>query len=185
MFDFDATAGSLMECPSLAAQLGEGTGPRNGVAHPAMPILFVVGELDSTVYALRISREGRLDPFQVVSCLPDNFIGFSRASAVVLSPDGARLHVSNRGHDSICTFDVVDRGRLASPRWSGSDGRTPRFACYNPEGTGLLITNEESDTIVSIPSGGSGPAVLVARTASPTCIAFRHAPRESSRSPLG
>lgn len=84
MFDFDATAGSLMECPSLAAQLREGTGRRNGVAHPAMPILFVVGELDSTVYALRISREGRLDPFQVVSCLPDNFVGFSRASAVVL-----------------------------------------------------------------------------------------------------
>lgn len=139
VFDFDATAGSLMECPSLAAQLREGTGPRNGVAHPAMPILFVVGELDSTVYALRISREGRLDPFQVVSCLPDNFIGFSRASAVVLSPDGARLHVSNRGHDSICTFDVVGGGRLASPRWTGSDGRTPRFACYNPEGTGLLM----------------------------------------------
>lgn len=141
-----------------------------------MPILFVVGELDSTVYALRISQEGRLDPFQVVSCLPDNFIGFSRASAVVLSPDGARLHVSNRGHDSICTFDVVDGGRLASPSWTGSDGRTPRFACYNPEGTGLLVANEESDTIVSIPSGGSGPAVLVARAASPTCIAFRHGP---------
>ncbi|RVJ70772.1 hypothetical protein CN171_20445 [Sinorhizobium meliloti] len=61
VFDFDATAGSLMECPSLAAQLREGTVPRNGVAHPAMPILFVVGELDSTVYALRISQEGRLD----------------------------------------------------------------------------------------------------------------------------
>ncbi|RVJ70751.1 hypothetical protein CN171_20450 [Sinorhizobium meliloti] len=113
-------------------------------------------------------------PFQVVSCLPDNFIRFSRASAVVLSLDGARLHVSNRGHDSICTFDVVDGGRLASPSWTGSDGRTPRFACYNPEGTGLLVANEESDTIVSIPSGGSGPAMLVARTASPTCIAFRH-----------
>lgn len=107
-----------------------------------------------------------MDPFQVVSCLPDNFIGFSRASAVVLSPDGARLHVSNRGHDSICTFDVVDGGRLASPSWTGSDGRTPRFACYNPERTGLLVANEESDTIVSIPSGGSGPAVLVARSES-------------------
>lgn len=64
----------------------------------------------------------------------------------------------------------------ALPLRTGSDGRTPRFACYNPEGTGLLVANEESDTIVSIPSGGSGPAVLVARAASPTCIAFRHGP---------
>jgi len=125
VFDFDATAGSLMECPSLAAQLREGTGPRNGVAHPAMPILFVVGELDSTVYALRISREGRLDPFQVVSCLPDNFIGFSRASAVVLSPDGARLHVSNRGHDSICTFDVVDVAALPLRVGQGATAARP------------------------------------------------------------
>ncbi|MDX0980395.1 beta-propeller fold lactonase family protein [Sinorhizobium medicae] len=93
--------------------------------------------------------------------------------ALVLSPDGARLHVSNRGHDSICTFDVVDGGRLASPSWTGSNGRTPRFTCYNPEGTGLLVANEESDTIVSLPSGGSGPAVLVARTTSPNCNAFR------------
>lgn len=173
VFEFEAALGSLVECPSHGAQLREGTGPRNGVMHPGMPILFVVGELDSTVYSLRVGREGGLRPFQVVPCLPDNFIGFSRASAIVLSPDGTRLHISNRGHDSICTFDVGEGGHLTSPRWAASNGRTPRFACYNPAGTDLLVANEEADTIISIPGDGIGPATVIARTPSPTCIVFR------------
>ncbi|MBW9060392.1 lactonase family protein [Rhizobium pusense] len=173
VFGFDVATGSLAEHRSHAAQLREGTGPRNCVVHPAMPVLFVVGELDSLVYAIRIRQDGGLDPFQAVPCLPDDLIGLSRASAVVLSPDGARLHVSNRGHDSICTFDIAEDGRLASPRWSECGGRTPRFACYDPNGTGLLVANEDTDTIVCLPSEGFGPATPVARTASPTCIVFR------------
>lgn len=90
-----------------------------------------------------------MDPFQVVSCLPDNFIGFSRASAVVLSPDGARLHVSNRGHESICTFDVVDGGRLASPSWTGSDGAfammpvdVPEFDHFTPAAWLMIVSRQ-------------------------------------------
>jgi 6-phosphogluconolactonase (cycloisomerase 2 family) len=173
VFDFEGATGSLVERPALAARLREGSGPRNGVAHPAVPALFVVGELDSAVYALRIGQDGELQPYQVLSTLPESFIGFSRASAVVLSPDGAHLHVSNRGHDSICTFDIAEEGRLAGARWTPTEGRTPRFACVDPHGVALLVANEDSDTIVSLPIDGRGQVTVIAQTPSPTCIVFR------------
>lgn len=182
VFDFDTASGMLTERHSLSVKLREGAGPRNAVLHPILPVLFVVGELDSAIYVLRIEQNGELIGVQVLSCLPESYIGSSRASAVVISDDCTNLHVSNRGHDSVCTFDILEDGRLAHPRWVPSGGRTPRFVCLDLSGTGLLVANEDSDCIVKIPYGSRKPATLIAQTASPTCIVFKKRNQPVSRS---
>lgn len=168
VIDLDVGTGELFERPEAAARLREGSGPRNAAVHPSLPVLFVVGELDSNVYALRICPDGKLQPFHVQSCLPPDFIGFSRASAIALSPDGKRLHVTNRGHDSLCSFDVEPGGTLSRPHWTTTAGRTPRFMCWGWNGK-LIVANEESDTIISLTDPAEG-TLLLATTGSPTCV---------------
>lgn len=168
---FDPADGSLADRPDLAARLREGSGPRNVVLHPAADVAYVVCELDSTVCALSVAPNGRLAPFQVLSCLPDDAFGFTRAAGIVLSADGRSLHVSNRGHDSVCSFDVRSDGRLERPRWISSGGRTPRFIRLDHDGSRLLAANEDSDTIVAL-DAATGEPVRLAESPSPTCIVF-------------
>ncbi len=173
VLDFDPGSGLLTDRPDLAAYLREGSGPRNVVVHPSADVAYVVCELDSTVCALAISGNGRLVPIQVASSLPDDAFALSRAASIVLSADGWSLHVSNRGHDSVCTFAVRPDGRMERPRWMPSGGRTPRFACLDHDGSRPLVANEDSDTIVA-PTPAEPCTVAVANSPSPTCIVFAH-----------
>jgi len=182
VLDFDPESGTLTDRSDLAAHLREGSGPRNVVVHPAADVAYVVCELDSTVCVLTVAGDGRLMPIQVVSCLPDDVFGPSRAASIVLSAHGRSLHVSNRGHDSVCTFAVRSDGRLERPRWTSSGGRTPRFACLDRDGSRLLVANEDSDAIVALRPAEPG-VVTVTESPSPTCIAFARPCRDTSQRP--
>src|SRR5262249_17579119 len=87
-YRIDPVARKLVPAPK-AAQAGEGAGPRHVAFEPAGQAAYVLNELDSTVTAYRFDRTtGSLEPFQVVSTLPDTFTGNSRASEIAVSPDG-------------------------------------------------------------------------------------------------
>jgi 6-phosphogluconolactonase (cycloisomerase 2 family) len=114
----------------------EGAEPRHVVFRPSGAVAYVVDELDSTITAYRLGHgHGNLAPFQVVSVLPDPFVGHSRAAAIMVSKDGRFVYASNRGHDSIAIVSV-DRasGRLTSIGWEKSHGGTPRFLSLGPSG---------------------------------------------------
>jgi 6-phosphogluconolactonase (cycloisomerase 2 family) len=120
---------------------------------------------------------GKLTPFQVVSTLPDTFVGNSRASEVASSRDGRLLYASNRGHDSIVTFSVdPGNGRLTPRSWTQSQGKTPRFFALDPTGHLLFAANEDSDSIIAFrtdaESGGLTPTGNVVHTGSPVCVVF-------------
>ena len=144
----------------------EGAGPRHIAFHPARPLGYVVNELDSTIAAYRYDAEtGQLSPFQIVPTLPDSFVGNSRAAEIEVSPDGGQVHASNRGHDSIVSWQIDAEGRLVSPGWKSSGGKTPRFFCQGPGS--LFVANEDGDSIVRLSDGA-----VVAKTGSPTCLLF-------------
>jgi 6-phosphogluconolactonase len=120
---------------------------------------------------------GALTPMQVISSLPDTFIGFSRAAEVEVSADGRFVYASNRGHDSIAAFAVEpETGRLTSAGWTHTQGQTPRFFALALSGVGLFVANEDSDTIIRFErdqtSGELTDGTLVSNTGSPTCIVF-------------
>ena len=88
----------------------EGAGPRHVVFTPTGKNAYVVNELDSSVtgYAYD-SEQGSLKPLEIISTLPSNFTGNSRAAAIVMAPSGRYLYVSNRGQDSV--YDLRDRAQ--------------------------------------------------------------------------
>ena len=136
-----------------------------------------MNELDSTVTAYRFEPEaGNLHPFEVVSALPDTFIGHSRAAESAVSSDGRFVYASNRGHDGIATLAVDPAsGRLARVGWTNSLGRTPRFFTLDPTGSSVVVANEDSDIIafeVDPRTGVLERGREVARTGSSVCIVF-------------
>ena len=153
----------------------DGSGPRHITFHPTNNFAYVVNELDSTVTAHRFDQAtGKLTPFQIVSTLPDTFVGDSRASEIDMSHDGKILYVSNRGHDSVATFGIDQTtGRVTALSWADSQGKTPRFFAMEPSGRWLFVADEDSDRIVPFVAGSQLlPAGAPVGTGSPVCIVF-------------
>ena len=177
-YQLDETTGRLTAVDAPPAPAREGAGPRHVAFHPRQNIVYVVNELDSTVTAYRFDSEcGNLTPLQVLSSLPDTFIGHSRAAEITVSKDGRSLYASNRGHDSIAIFSVDQAsGRLTNIGWEGSRGRTPRFFALDPSGTWLFVANEDSDSVAAFrierETGMLSYDGEAIRTGSPVCIIF-------------
>jgi 6-phosphogluconolactonase len=160
------------------AEAREGAGPRHIAFHPNGRLAYVINELDSTVTAYRFDpATGALEPFQLLSALPNYFTGNSRASEIAISADGRFLYASNRGYDSIAMFGVDQAdGRLFANGWQISNGSTPRFFTIDPTGRFLFVANEESDTIVTCRVDQSSGKLTMAEggltVGSPVCIVF-------------
>jgi 6-phosphogluconolactonase len=175
---FDAAQGRLSLAEAAPARMRPGAGPRHLAFHPTLPIVFVVNELDSTIATCRWDgATGELRPVHLVSTLPPDFFGASTAAALVVTPDGNHVYATNRGQDGIAhfAFDPVCCG-LSAAGWTSSDGRDPRFMTLDPTGTGLLVANEQGDSILAFdlhePSGTPIRRAVALSSASPCTIAF-------------
>jgi 6-phosphogluconolactonase len=156
--------------------MAPGTGPRHIAFHPDRPVAYVLCELANRLVTFDIDDAGRLHERHTVSTLPDGNSGDSIAAEVVVHPDGHRVYVSNRGHDSIATFAIDgpdDPPTLLEHVPSG--GRTPRHFAIHPSRRSLLVANQDSDSLVSfaldddaIPRRGD----VVATLSQPVCVVF-------------
>ncbi|WP_454762279.1 lactonase family protein [Caulobacter segnis] len=179
VFQLDSATGKLTPTKAPPAVSREGAGPRHIAFHPAGTLAYVINELDSTVTAMRFDpAKGALTPFQVMSSLPDSFVGHSRGAEIEVCADGRYVYVSNRGHDSLAVFAIdAANGRLSPVEWRASGGKTPRFFALSPDGRFLFAANEDSDTIAPFTVGGEtgrlSPASERIKVGSPVCILFR------------
>ena len=133
------TASGVLERQRATPVTPPGSGPRHLALHPDGRV-FVANELASTVAVLD-SEFAVVDvqPSVLVPPVGDNF-----PSELLLSPDGTRLYVANRGNDTITTFAVTADG--LSPLDEVSTGGTwPRhFALLDGA---LAVANQHSDTV--------------------------------------
>jgi 6-phosphogluconolactonase (cycloisomerase 2 family) len=179
VFRLEATAGKLAATDPAFVATRSGAGPRHVAFHPALPVAYVVNELDSTVATYRFdAATGALTPLQVITTLPTSHVGNSTGAAIAVTPSGRFLFASNRGHDSIAVF-AADRstGLLEHAGWHATQGQVPRFVTLDPTGSVLLAANQSSDTIVSFridqEKGGLEPTGQVVQEGSPVSIVFR------------
>lgn len=124
-----------------------GAGPRNAAFHPKSPLIYIVNELDSTVCVYSLDGQC-LSLKQTLSTLPRNFKGVSTAADIHLHPSGRYLYASNRGHDTITTFRVLDTGLLEVVGYSPVFGQTPRNFAITRSGEYILVANQNSNSIV-------------------------------------
>ena len=182
IFSFRFADGQLHPADVPWVDTREAAGPRHVAFHPARPWVYAVNELDSTVTGYRFdAATGQMTPLQILSALPDTFTGNSRASEILVSPDGLRLYASNRGDDSVALFRIdLDSGRLAFVEATPSGGRTPRFCTLTPDGRFMFVLNEDSDSVLSFAvapqTGRLVPTGLSVACGSPVCMVFGPAP---------
>jgi 6-phosphogluconolactonase len=150
VYRFDPKSGKLTANSPPAATLQPGAGPRHFAFHPNGRYAYVINEILCTVTAFSYDADkGVLTEQQTISTLPHEVReGYSTAE-VQVHPSGKFLYGSNRGHDSIAVFQIVDaNGTLTRIENEPTQGKTPRNFGIDPTGTFLLACNQASDTIV-------------------------------------
>ncbi len=149
VYRFDAKTGSLAHVAESDAVLAPGTGPRHLAFHPTRPLVFVSGELNSTVTALCCdARTGALTVAQTISTLPPGASGANFPADVHVAPNGRTLYVSNRGHNSVAVFSIARSGTLALGQAMPTGGDWPRNFSLDPTGRWLLVANQRSNSVV-------------------------------------
>lgn len=171
-YRLDPQTGKLSLQQALAAE--EGSGPRHLAYHPAKPMFYSLGELDSTVTVYSFDAANEIERVQRVSLLPSGYDGDNTAAEVAVSEDGKILYASNRGDDSIVTFTIDETGKLHSPEFTSSGGKGPRHFSTVPGGGWLIVGNEQSDSLIVLRLENGRPVELVQeiKTDSPVCVKF-------------
>jgi 6-phosphogluconolactonase len=176
-YRFDASKGTLTPNDPPAAKLTPGAGPRHVAFSPNGKFVYVVSELKNTVTAFQYNAaKGTLFEFQILSTLPDGFVGRNDDAEVAVHPSGKWLYASNRGRDTIAVFSVnPSDGTLKHTGEFPTGGKEPRHFAIDPSGKFLLAENQNTNSIAvfSIDStSGALSQVSSADVASPVCIAF-------------
>jgi len=178
VYRLDAASGKLVPHDPPFVKSRYGAGPRHLAFHPSRPLAYLINELDSTVTTYQWDgARGTLTPVHIIPTTPATFVGDNTGAEIAVAPSGGFVYVSNRGHNSIATFEVhAADGTLAPVGWEPTQGKKPRFFTLDPAGEKLYVANENSDTIVAFRleavSGKPVPTGLVIHTGSPSCIAF-------------
>ena len=177
-YRIDLAAGKAvpLDPPFLATP--PASGPRHLVFHPSGRWAYCITELDNSLLVLDHDRsKGTLSLAQTLSSLPPDFSGKSYGADIHVSPDGAWLYGSNRGHDSlaICRIEVAT-GRLTLAGWAPTGGNFPRGFALVPGSDLVLVANQNSHHILSFrrdpATGQLLPTGARQEQHKPVCIAF-------------
>lgn len=146
--------------------LPPGTGPRHLALSADGAVAWVVGELSSRVVTCRVTGP-LLEPVSAVSTRGPHLGPENDAAAILVSADGSRVLVSNRGDDTVAVF-AVEPGGLRLHNVLDGAGHWPRDILWAPGGQ-LLVANERSDAVVLLDEAADGPGVTP--WPKPTCLA--------------
>jgi 6-phosphogluconolactonase len=115
-FTFDQATGKLTPNTPPAVTVRAKAGPRHFAYHPNGRIVYVVGELDASVYVFDYdATTGRLTEKQSVSALPPGFEGKPSAADLHVTPDGKFVYASERTSSTLAGFKVdAASGRLTA-----------------------------------------------------------------------
>lgn len=159
-----------------------GAGPRHGIFNTAGKLAYVINELDCTVDVLAYDASGgSFEKRQSLSSLPAGITiketkPQSSGAAIKIHPNGKFVYASNRGHNSIAVFKIInDAGDLELVKVTSSGGITPRDFTLTPSGNFLLAANQDSDNIVIFRVDNSTGLLTYEREyplPSPVCIIF-------------
>ena len=96
---------------------------------------------------------------------PDPANHVSHCAHVEVTPDGSKVLVSNRGHNSIATFARDGgTGKLALLGHTHTDGDIPRHFAISKDGSLVIAANQDSGNVVSMRFNGDGEAGVLETT---------------------
>ncbi|MCP2035813.1 6-phosphogluconolactonase [Planomicrobium sp. HSC-17F08] len=171
VYELDPANGKLATKQIVATT--PGAGPRHLAFHPAKPYVYSLEELSSALSVYRLGGEEFLKFAQVADLVPEDFAGENTSAEVAVSEDGRFLYASNRGHDSIAVFEILEDGSLQLQAHVHSGGAGPRHFALVPGGEWLVVANEQSDSLCIMKIGAAGIPEITGEpihTTSPVCV---------------
>jgi 6-phosphogluconolactonase len=127
-----------------------GVGPRHLVLHPTLDCLYLINELESTIFVYQIKHHRDLEKIQSVSTLMEETNVVNYPSAIRITKDGKYLYASNRGMNCIAIFAVDEKtGQLSMMKTIDCGGLWPRDFNLDLNDDYLLVCNQHSDLIMS------------------------------------
>lgn len=158
IYRYDAATRALAPAATPFVQLPPGTGPRHLVFGADGRSAYLLAEFTG---ALRVydwdAAGGTLRAVQTLSTLSAGYGGKISAGEIIVSHDGDRVYVSNRGDDTIIAYRVErPAGRLTELQRIPSGGMQPWNLALSPDGRWLLAANETSNALASFRVGDDG-----------------------------
>ena len=177
VYEFNPTIGVLTPNDPPAASTAPGSGPRHFAFRPDNTAAYAIDELDSTVTVFGYDKgRGTLSPVQKISTLPAGFSGTNYPADVHVHPNGKFVYGSNRGHDSIASFQVRSNGGLTPTGHQGQGVKNPRNFGIDLTGRFLLVANQDGDTVevfrIDPESGTLKPTGNSIKSPKPVCLQF-------------
>ena len=173
---FDIKRDSMVPAKQAYFELPEYSGPRHLAIDGSRAILYSLNELNSTVDEFIMTKSGLLSRAHSISTLEglDSDIPNTAAAIRVHPGDNKYVYASNRGPNTIAIFEVSD-GRLKSIGQESTRGAVPRDFNLTPNGTQLIVANQDSDNLVTFTidkSTGKLSYQGQIEVKTPVCIAF-------------
>ncbi|HVN56768.1 MAG TPA: lactonase family protein [Bacteroidales bacterium] len=176
IFTLDSQTGRLRPFITDGIKLPEGTGPRHFVFNESGSVMYVIGELNSTMTVLKRDNEKGLVAVQTISTLKEGDTVKNACADIHIGKSGTFLYGSNRGDNSIVVYSIRNDGSLQLTGQTGCGGNWPRNFTIDPSGKFMLVGNQKSNNIAvfKIDEKNGMPAVKVndLKLHSPVCLKF-------------
>jgi 6-phosphogluconolactonase len=131
-------------------------GPRHIAIDAEGKRAVAITELSNELVSYAISDDGQLVERQRISTLPPSYKSANTGAHVLIHPSGKYVYASNRGHDSIATFEFEADGALTLVDHVSTQGSTPRNFDMSRDGRMLVVANQNSGTAVPFSVGLDG-----------------------------
>jgi 6-phosphogluconolactonase len=142
---FDAATGMLTPNDPPSVSVKEGAGPRHLVFHPNGRFLYLICELDGSIFVFHYdAAAGRLTQKQATTVLPPDFTGTPWAADIHVTPNGRFLYGSERTSSTIRAFSVDPATGGLTAIESYPTEKQPRAFNIDPTGHYLLAVGELS-----------------------------------------
>lgn len=125
-----------------------GMGPRHIVFSKDGRKAYLIGELNSRIDILNYDfSSGEFSYVDSISTIPNDYDGKNTAAAIKISSDGEFLYASNRGHNSIAAFKILEDGSLELLQLLKTEGDTPRDFNFNSDERFVFIGHQNGDYV--------------------------------------
>jgi 6-phosphogluconolactonase len=148
---FDAKTGKLTPNDPPSISVKAKAGARHLVFSPNRKFVYLVDELDASIYVLPWdANKGTLGKeVQVTTALPKGFEGKPWAADIHLTPDGKYLYASERTTSTLAAFSVDPKTGLLTPIDSYPTEKQPRGFNIDPSGRYLLSVGQLSNSMTA------------------------------------
>jgi 6-phosphogluconolactonase len=149
-FRFGAMTGTLSPNDPPATAVKAGAGPRHFAFHPSNGRVYLLNELDASVYVFAYDpKTGTLNELQTTSALPETKPEKIWAADIHLAPDGKFLYASERGSSTIAAFKVDPTDGTLTLIGHTPTEQQPRSFAIDPTGRYLLAVGQLSHAMTS------------------------------------